>query len=202
MSIFSGKCDVYDHFMMFGEDDNITQKEIDEKIANSKICIRTKDGKEHKLDIKNTYDLAPYFPYIIGLAISSNENNFMIISSESYVDSEEKSLLEMYLNIMLKNVKRCKRKKQEITEEEILKDVWNRERDYIKRMVDIVKKNGTKTTINDIVAAKIHIPSMERQRKYLYEGMVALGYPKIEAYNWCFNELIFSEDQIERVKEC
>jgi hypothetical protein len=151
MSIFSGKCDVYDHFMMFGEDDNITQKEIDEKIANSKICICTKDGKEHKLDIKNTYDLAPYFPYIIGLCISSNENNFMIISSESYVDCEEKSFLEMYLNIMLKNVRRCKRKKQEITEEEILKDVWNRERDYIKRMVDIVKKNGTKTTINDIV---------------------------------------------------
>lgn len=202
MSIFSGKCDVYDHFMMFGEDDNITQKEIDEKIANSKICIRTKDGREHKLDIKNTYDLAPYFPYIIGLCISSNENNFMIISSESYVDCEEKSLLEMYLNIMLKNVKRCKRKKQEITEEEILKDVWNRERDYIKRMVDIVKKNGTKTTIDDIVAAKIHISSMERQRKYLYEKMISLGYPKIGAYNWCFNELIFSEDQIERVKEC
>lgn len=202
MSIFSGKCDVYDHFMMFGEDDNITQKEIDEKIANSKICIRTKDGREHKLDIKNTYDLAPYFPYIIGLAISSNENSFMIISSESYVDSEEKSLLEMYLNIMLRNVKKCKRKKQEITEEEILKDIWNRERDYIKRMVDIVKKNGTKTTINDIVAAKIHIPSMERQRRYLYEEMISLGYPRIEAYNWCFNELIFSEDQIKRTEGC
>ena len=202
MSIFSGKCDVYDHFMMFGEDDNITQKEIDEKIANSKIYIRTKDCRAHKLDMKNAYDITPYFPYIIGLCISSNKDNFMIISSESYVDCEEKSLLEMYLNIMLKNVRRCKRKKQEITEEEILKDVWNRERDYIKRMVDIVKKNGTKTTINDIAAAKIHIPSMERQRKYLYEQMVSLGYPKIKAYNWCFNELIFSEDQIERVKEC
>ena len=187
MSIFSGKCDIYDHYCMIGCNENTTEEDINKRISGSKIYIRTKDGKKHKLDIKNIHDLAPYFPYLTSIAAFNKDGGDVVeLSSKSFVDSEEDELLETHLEDIKRFWRKCKRNKKPFDKDDCLKNIWG-DRDYIKKMIEVVSEYGDKTTLKHIYEHNIHIPSFEYHRIELYETMVSLGWSEDESYCWCFN---------------
>lgn len=119
-------------------------------------------------------DLIPYYPHIIGYASYNNAERKAIIhlSSESWVDYEERDYLEWRLKDLLRIYNRCKRKKIEFDVEEVLKEiVWNgyNEEPY-RELANRVKEKGKKATIDGI-----HLKMHERYRKDLVEEMLKNG---------------------------
>ena len=91
MSKFSGKCDCYDYFC--GKDD--------EYIKNSDIYI----GRNPvPLRIESHYSLAPYYPFIVGLACFTHGNATVHLSEESYVDVSEAEHLGWICALLLQKV--------------------------------------------------------------------------------------------------
>lgn len=203
MSIFSGKCDVYDHFCMIGCDENTTEEDIEKEIKNTNFYIRTRDGKRHRLMINCIRDLVPYYPYLIVVGAFSNSHSTIELSNRSFVDSEEDEIMSWRLNDLKRIYRRCKREKKEFNFDYVKKvqgDFLTSDPNY-KLMIKIVSDNKDNTCINDLYKNNIHNHMSEYYRNELYETMIAYGYSKIESYNWCFNEFVFSEDRMTRLNK-
>ncbi len=202
MSIFSGKCDLYDHYLMICVDDNTTEDEINERISKSTFHIRTKDNKKHRLDIHNIHDLIPYYPYLISIGgFSKEEGDNITLSSESFVDYEERQMLDIYLYDILKYARKCKREKKELTKEDILKHIWISDNSLSDKITTIALEKGVKATLKDLYDANIHTRIAEYYRNKLYETMVSSGYSEIESYYWCFGDLVFNKEQMKRLRK-
>ena len=165
MSRYSGKCDVYDSLVMIHE---YTDEEL-----RTKVTI-FKNDMNSPLLIKSRKDLIPYYAHIISSSCHNNVDRkaTIFISSESWVDSEERSSLEWHLKYFLKIYNRCKRKKIEFDVEEALKEViwhsWN-EAPY-RELAMRVKEHGKKATVDGI-----HLRIHEIYRKELAEEMIRNG---------------------------
>lgn len=160
MSRFSGKCDLADTIDIH-----------DEKILNAKIYV----GNSNKpLQINEIKDLIPYYPHIIGAACFDNVDGKSVIhlSSESWVDHEERENLEFKLQRLIRIYNRCKRKKIEFNVEDAVNEIccgnWNRE--PITELANRVKEKGKKTTIDGI-----HLTMHERYRQELVDEMLKHG---------------------------
>lgn len=126
------------------------------------------------LHIEKLEDLIPYYPYIIGSACYNNTERKSVIhlSSESWVDREERECLEFQLKNLLRIYNSCKRKKTEFDIEEVLKKVvWNgwNEQPY-RELAERVKEKGKKATVNGI-----HLKMHEYYRKELVDEMLKNG---------------------------
>ena len=83
MSRFSGKCDFADTISIYG---------IDFIIKNCKVF---QDKKELKL---NKHSIIKYFPYLVSsMGMSKNSGGTITLTSESYVDSQNKERIKWYL---------------------------------------------------------------------------------------------------------
>lgn len=126
------------------------------------------------LHIEKMSDLIIYYPHLIGCAFYNNDErkSEIHISSESYVDIEEREILGFYLKRILRIYNRCKRKKTEFDVEETIKVIsWNdHNRDAIEELVNRVNTYGKKATIDNI-----HINSHEYYRKELVTTMIENG---------------------------
>lgn len=188
MSYYSGKCDFCDHIWMSSE----TEEEAFNKFNGTKLYITQplpddfswEEAHQTNIDIPETYfkkieyssikDLIPFYPYTISMAFySKNPYESMIcLSSESFVDKEERESLEWRLKNLLTIYNRCKRKKIEFNVEEALKEiVWNgwNEEPY-RELSNRVKENGKKATINGI-----HLKMHEYYRRELVNEMIKNG---------------------------
>ncbi len=83
MSRFSGKCDFADTISIYG---------IDFIIKNCKVF---QNQKELKL---NKHSIIKYFPYLVSsMGMSKNSGGTINLTSESYVDSQNKEIIKWYL---------------------------------------------------------------------------------------------------------
>lgn len=88
MSRFSGKCDFADTVSIYG---------IDFIIKNCKIF---QNKKELKL---NKHSIIKYFPYLVSsMGMSKDSGGTINLTSESYVDSQNKEIIKWYLEDLQK----------------------------------------------------------------------------------------------------
>jgi hypothetical protein len=160
MSRYSGKCDLADTIDIHGE-----------RILNAKIYV----GLSNKpLQINAMKDLIPYYPHIIGAACFDNVEGKSVIhlSSESWVDHEERESLEFKLKWLIKIYNRCKRKKIELNVDEAVAEIawngWNEE--PCRELANRVKMYGKKATIEGI-----HLKMHEYYRQELVDEMLKNG---------------------------
>lgn len=88
MSRFSGKCDFADTISIYG---------IDFIIKNCKIF---QNNKALKL---NKHSIIKYFPYLVSsMGMSKGSGGTINLTSESYIDSQNKEIIEWYLEDLQK----------------------------------------------------------------------------------------------------
>lgn len=162
MSRYSGKCDCYDSLVMIHE---YTEDELKN---NVRIYVGNSDIP---LKIESYKDLIPFYPYLIGSACFDNEERKSIIhlSSESFVDREERESLEYKLKHLMRIYNRCKRKKVEFNVEEAVKEIswngWNEK--ACRELAERVREKGKRATIDGL-----HLEMHERYRKELVNEMI------------------------------
>jgi len=181
MSRFSGKCDCYDSLVC------ISRYTEDELINNVKIYV---GNEEEPLHIESYKDLIPYYPYIIGSACYNNVERKAVIhlSSESFVDREEREFLESYFKDVLREYNRCKRNKVEFDVEATVDKVsWWTNKDIIREIASRVKQYGRKANTYGI-----HMPMHEIYRKELVKEMVANG---LKPHEWGYERFDTEVDE-------
>lgn len=161
MSRYSGKCDCFDSLVIIHE---YTEEELKN---NVKIYVGNSDIP---LKIESSKDLIPFYPYLIGSAYFDNEEKKSVVhlSSESFVDREERESLEFKLKRLLTIYNRCKRKKIEFNINEAVKEVaWDKYDEKIYRILaERVREKGKKATIDGL-----HLEMHEYYRKELVDEM-------------------------------
>lgn len=168
MSMFSGKCDCYDTLIAIH---NYTEDDLKNKV---KIYV---GNNTEPLHIESYKDLIPYYPYLISFAMFSKGKSVVHLSSESFVDSEERESLYFRLKELIKIYNHCKRKKTEFSVNDAVKEVcygdWNS--DIICELAKRVKENGKKATIDGL-----HLKLYELYRKTLVDEMLKNGIDPCE----------------------
>ena len=162
MSRFSGKCDLYDSVVMIGGYD---VKDIE--------LYLNKGERSYPLKITEARDLIPYYPYVPGMSVYS-DGKYKAWISESFIDSEERELLESDLYWLKREWRKCKRKGIEFNPD----NSW-----YDKQLIARVKELGEKATIKGI-----HKNLSNHWRKALAKEMEQNGYKDNEIVQWVYPE--------------
>lgn len=162
ISKYSGRFDVFDELVLI---QGYTEEELKN---NVKIYI---SNNSTPLKIESYKDVIPYYPYTIAILCCDNKEreSTMYISSESFVDRDEREILEIYLKQILEIYNSCKTKEIEFDVEKAVEKVCFQDYDKceIRKLANRVKENGNKTNINDI-----HLAMHERHRKILVNEML------------------------------
>lgn len=189
MSKFSGKCDFYDHLFMSAD----SEEKVINELIKTDFYVRGKDGREHKINIKTLKDASKYYPYLTSIACWDGNHGYILLSTDSFIDSEEKDFLQTDIDRIFRVWNRAKRMKKPFDEEECLKEIsWSGTHDDVLRiMISRVARDGKKADFSDI-----HLPRWERLRRSWFEEMVRLGWSEIKAFHWCFNEFFPKETVI------
>ena len=187
MSVFSGKCDFYDGFVAIRCDGD--EEKVKEELKKLELFIYGSDGRTHRVKSESIKDIAKYYPYLESIACSSKDRMRVILSSDSFIDREEKEMLGYKLDDIYKYWRKCKRDKKEFTEEECLNSLWYTRTDEIEEIVHRVAMKGNKAEFDDI-----HFPLWEHFRREWFEELVNLGYTEQEAYDWCFKGFFDPEE--------
>lgn len=170
MSRYSGKCDVYDWFSEY----------TDEDIKKCKIYV----GDEcMPLRIDSRRDLMPYYPRLVVLGWGSGKTRSVRISTESFVDREEREQLEWKLEYAIKIYRRKKRKHEQFNPDKVIEETSLFNDKVYEEIVRRVAESGEKATIDGI-----KISYHEHNRKALYDDMVAAGYDARFARWWIWHD--------------
>ncbi|MBE7018447.1 MAG: hypothetical protein E7413_01000 [Ruminococcaceae bacterium] len=161
MSQFSGKCDFYDHLSIMGYSNRDIQDKLEVYVGNRKTPLK----------FRTLTDLIPYYPYIIHTSVYNNAlgKGVITLSKESFVDSEEREILEYYLKYLLRIYKRYKRKKELFDIDEAVKTVSlaGARNSHVVELATRVSQHGNKANIDGI-----HIESKDWYRRKLIEVMI------------------------------
>lgn len=175
MSMYSGKCDFGDWLFMINDD-----KPLEEVLANTKVYIG-----DNILPLKmETYkDALPYAPFLTTTLAHSDGKTVIRLSTRSYVDIEEEEFLMYEMDAVKRRYRSLKRKKEKITEDELLKSiVWGTPKEYQKEIVKNVLIDKEKASIQHI-----HIDLKDKlYRERLVKDMVSAGWTYNEAYQWVY----------------
>lgn len=186
MSKFSGKADFCIHLWIGAE----TEEEAFNKFNGTKLYISQplpedfdfNKALKEKTNIPETYykkveyssmkDLIPYYPYLISFAGCDNtdsRNSVVCLTSESFVDREERESLEFKLKEILRIYNRCKRKKIEFNVDDAVEQIcwmgWNKV--AVTELANRVKEKGKRATTDGI-----HLTMHERYRRELVDEMI------------------------------
>lgn len=172
MSEFSGKCDVWDSLYEI--------RGLNDDSDWSKVTI-VQDGKV--LDINSLKDLIKYAPYLIRSGYYSKEESYSDITTESFIDSEEKERLEWRLKDARRAYRCCKRKKREFIPEEIVKEIFWHPDELDLEVCRRVKEHPYATNM-DGLHTKIH----DYYREVWYLAMLEYGYTPKEAREWIYGD--------------
>lgn len=190
MSQFCGKCDFYDGFVEIrcGGD----EEKIKEELKKLKLYVRGKDGRDHLVKSDTIKDIAKYYPYLEAIACSSDDGFTVILSSDSFIDQEEKEYLDWKIIDVLKWWRKCKRNKKPFNVDECVEKLSWMNTDQLRIIAERVAKDGEKAEFDDL-----HDPMHEHCRKRWYEELRRIGYTQIEAYNWVYKGLFTSKKEME-----
>lgn len=163
MSRFSGKCDVYD--VLIG----IHEYTLEELQNNVKIYV---GNNSEPLKIEKMSDLIPYYPYIVASAgfDTAGRKSTIHLSSESFVDQEEREILNIYLKQVIKIYNRCKRKKIPFEVENVIDELESWNKDVVLEIARRVQEKGKNADIEGI-----HLKSRDYYRRELAKEMVENG---------------------------
>ena len=162
MSIFSGKCDLYDSAVMIGEYD----------IDKIRLYI-TKNDRSYPIKLNEPRDLIPYYPFVPYIS-TYHDGIYTAYLSDSWIDYEEADVLTWQLKEIIRDYKRCKRKK-------IPFDTSNLNEWYDRRIIERVQQDGEKATIKGL-----HRSLANHWRKTLAEEMERNGYTDAEIINFVY----------------
>lgn len=192
MSMFSGKCDFYDSFVMISSDGE--HGKIMENLKTLKLYVYGKDGREHRVKSETIKDITKYYPYLTFFNAWDKDNgDFIILSSDSFIDQEEREHLGWYIDDVMKYWRKCKRNKVPFVVDECVKKLNWINNDIIRSIAERVAESGNKAEFDDI-----HLPMQEYYRRQWFEEMVKVGYTEREAYDWCFKGFFAPSEEIER----
>lgn len=178
MSEFCGKCDLWDTVYHIGK--------VRDDSDWSKIHIyqRGKDSNDVDLNITSLKDLIKYAPYLISVGIGTKEECKYWITSESFIDREDRESLEWKLKTVKQIYRRCKRKGIEFTLETVKENIFftycNEE--LIQGLYERVKAHPYTKNISGL-----HTNLHQIYREYWVEGMMEYGWTEEEAKNWVYN---------------
>lgn len=145
--------------------------------------------------INNQHDLAPYYPYLIGIGGWSDGHCVLRISTESYIDEEERDHLTWKLNDVKRYWRSCKRKKipYDIEKATQIISFFGMPNGIEQEIAERVEKDGDKATIDGI-----HDYMHELYRNKLLEEMIRLGWDKRVAKYWIWKdwEKVFREEEV------
>lgn len=121
------------------------------------------------LHIEKMTDLIQFYPYIIGCASYNEGKSIIHLSSESWVNREERECLEWKLKELLKIYNRCKRKKIEFDVDEAVNQIcWNHfNEEAYRELAKRVKEKGKKATVDNV-----HLKMHEYYRRELVDEMI------------------------------
>ena len=184
MSKYSGKCDVYDSVIM-----------INNIIDFKKLKIYAYNNEIIPLRIDSQKDLMPYYSFLTSFRSGNKDGDCIIhLSSQSWVDIEEKERLEYKMDDLKRYYRSCKRKKVPFDKDKALKMIsFFTPEQYEFELVDRVSEYGEKSTIDNI-----HTSYHDKMRQSLCDDMIKEGWPKSQATFWCFG---FRKDKLDIIKE-
>ena len=193
MSTYSGKNDFYDSVVEIHCNDDT--KKLEEFLSRTHIFIRGADGREHLVVCTNEKEACKYYPYLTAIAVYNinKEYNTIILSSQSFIDSEEEEFISWKINSAYKYWRKCKRNKKVFDVDEFLKSVWWSNQEEFKIIAERVKEFGNKATFDDI-----HDSLHEHFRRKWFEEMIRVGWETKQAFNWCFNEFLPKDEVIKK----
>lgn len=192
MSKFSGKCDFYDSVVAIHCDGDINK--LEKYLGNTDIYILGLDDRYHKVKCETEKDAVKYYPYIIGIMVHNGEEgrNKIILSSDSFIDKEEKEWLEWKIEDVFKYWRKCKRKKELFTAEKFLNQDCFGYGETMEKVANRIAEYGKKADFKDI-----HDSTHEYFRKIWYEEMIRVGYAPHKAFDWIYKDIFASRDTIE-----
>ena len=168
ISRFSGKADFCVSCEIFGL----------HYMLNSKIY-----HNNELLNLKETKDLIPYYPYLIGSSCGDKDRAVVYLSSIDYITMHEIEMLDFYLERVKKAYRRCKRKHEEFNIEEVYSKEFCLfgEQPELKPLVERVAKLGNKATYDGI-----YLRTAERYRQEWREELLKYGYDEKWIENWIY----------------
>ena len=193
MSKFCGKCDFYDSFIAIRCKGD--EKQVEENLKKLRLFIYGRDGRTHRLKSDTIKDIAKYYPFIEAVMCGECDgSSTIILSSDSFIDQEERQHLGFYIKDIERYYNRCKRKKDSFVVDECVKEFsyWSNSELY-RTIAERFAKNGKKAKFDDI-----HLPLQEHYRREWFDELVRVGYTEYEAYDWAFNGMF---DSLELVKK-
>ena len=193
MSMFSGKCDLYDSVEMIhcgAKDEDEQAKNVEEFLKDATFYIWNND-RRLKLDIKTRKDLALYYPYLLTMSCYSGGKFVGVLSSDSFIDREEKERIDLAYKIAANLYKKYKRKKKPFIADEVIEEnSYGFMSDYEKEIIRRFEKYGKKADISDM-----HTKMHEYYRKEWYQELIRLGWSEDEAFSWVYKTLFSTEEE-------
>lgn len=187
MSVFSGKCDLWDSLVMIREVNDETTDWSKIKIyqhTDESYFDETGFRNCQLLDIKCLKDLLPYAAFLTGAAYGNADGTYICyIGRRSFIDTEEEERFTWDLNEIKKLYRRCKRKKIEFTEDYVLNELsWITNKEPIKTLFYRVKEHPYSANVEGL-----HDNLHQYYRKKLEEDMIEAGYTPEQAYEWVYH---------------
>lgn len=169
----SGKCGFQETVEIYGAQNILDKYKV--YAANNEII---------PLKMESEKDLVAYYTYGTPFMSGGKDGGVIMLSSESYIDTEEREDLQWNLKELQKYYKKCKRNKISFDKEEALKKItlfWPPE-DYQIELVDRVAEKGNKATIEGL-----HTQWHDSRRKEWFDLMVdKYDWDKNRAYRWVY----------------
>lgn len=177
ISIYSGKCDLYDSLIEIGEVTDFSRVHI--YINHNPVELRIDSYK----------DLIPYFPCVPAVETRDNGEYKIWLSGKPWYRIEEEQMLGIYLRDLITCYNRLKRNKnlslESLVERYDTKYNWNHAKDELVAELAsrLIEAKGKKDKVN---ISDLYLPSGDFFRKRLYEEMVNNGWDENKAYLWCY----------------
>ena len=178
MSIFCGKCDVFDTL--------IGIREMTDESDWSKVKIYQYNDKNERilLDIRSTKDLLPYAAHLIESSCSCDGDMTACITSRSYVDIENDEHMFWLFKMAKREYMRCKRKGVTFDIENAAKKISFRRTpgDVEKTICERIAEHPyAKANISDLKSSTYYF-----YKEMLEKAMIEAGYTAKQAHVWCY----------------
>lgn len=188
ISVYSGKADVYDHFMMRCD----SPEELAAEIQRTKFT----NYKGEEIKIETERDLALYFPYTIAVGAWSEGNAFIQLSATDHNRREELERIGWHIKEAKRAKRYCKDHNVQYDPETVYEtrfSWWFLEYDK-PAIIEIIRRigEGGRQKWGDLRSQLLD----RLYRKYWYEDLVnKYDYGERFAHEWVWHEGAFEDDE-------
>lgn len=181
MSVFSGKCDLFDSLEI--DASHKALNDIDElDYSKYKVCVYGDNHRAHEIKFDSVKDAMKYAPYLVVIGAHSDGKSNLILSSKDFITEEEEEQLGWRLDDYKRIRRSLKRKHLEVTPEAIKAKAWySTQTELDEELIRRVISRGDKADFEGL-----HTPMAEYYRKRWEEALIDVGYTEYEAHHWVY----------------